>query len=147
MSVKCRRALKTCASAELAHGVCQRVQEHILTPSELGDRASQSSGPAIFTKISYIFTKDIHIRYSENTWWISDIYETDHAHNSKKLYLGAQMELEGVLGLVDMLHELVRPMRIFLELYGTSQKSQTKKLFFYQNTGNQRIYETILIFL
>ena len=37
-----------------------------------------------------------------------------YAHNSKKLYLGAQMELEGVLGLVDMLRELVRPMRVFL---------------------------------
>ena len=39
------------------------------------------------------------------------------------------MELEGVLGLVDMLREVVGPMRMFLGLYGTSQKSQTKKIF------------------
>ena len=62
-------------------------------PYELGDRASQSWGPAILTEISYIFTKDIHIRYSENTRSISDIFETDHAHSSAKLYLRAQMEL------------------------------------------------------
>ena len=125
MSMKCCRALKTCASVELAHGACQRAQEHLLTPSELGDRASQSSGPAIFTKISYIFTKDIHIRYSENTWWISDIYETDHAHNSKKLYLGAQMELEGVLGLVDMLRE-----HVFRALWHFTEISDKKVVFF-----------------
>ena len=79
---------------------------------------------------NYIFTKDIHIRYSENTRTISDIFETDHAHNSKKLYLGAQMELEGVLGLVYMLRELVRSMSMFVELQGTSQRSQEKKSFF-----------------
>ena len=132
--MKCRRALKICASVELAHGACQRAQEHLLTPSELGDRASQSWGLAILTEISYIFTKDIHIRYSENTRSISDIFETDHAHNSKKLYLGAQMELEGVLGLVYMLRELVRSMRMFVEPYGTSLTSRKKKIFFPQNT-------------
>ena len=131
ISVKYPGAPQTCASIELAHGACQRAQEHLLTPSKLGDRASQSSEPGIFTKISYIiFTKDIHTRYSENTRSISDIFETDHAHNSKKLYLGAQMELEGVLGLVDMLRELVRPMRMFLGLYRTSQTSQIKKIIF-----------------
>ena len=55
ISVKCHRALKTCASVELAHGACQRAQEHLLTPSGLGDRAFQSSGPAFFTKISHIY--------------------------------------------------------------------------------------------
>ena len=73
-----------------------------------------------------IFVKDVHIRYSENTRSISGIFETDHAHNSKKLYLGAQMELEGVLGLAYMLRELVRSMRMFVELQGTSQRSQKK---------------------
>ena len=82
MSVIYRRALKTCASLELAHGACQRAQEHLLTPSELGDRASQSWEPVILTEILYVFTKDIHIRYSENTRSISDIFEADHAHNS-----------------------------------------------------------------
>ena len=84
ISVKYPGAPQTCASIELAHGACQRAQEHLLTPSEPGDRASQSSGPAIFTKISYIFTKDIHIRYSENTRSISNIFETDHNYTALK---------------------------------------------------------------
>ena len=33
------------------------------------------------------------------------------------------MELEGVLGLVDMLRELLRPMRMFLGLYDRLQTS------------------------
>ena len=52
------------------------------------------------------------------------------------------MELKGVLGLVDMLRELVRPKHMFLGLYGTSQKSQDKKYIFPKNPPNQRIYET-----
>ena len=42
----------------------------------------------------------------------------------------AQMELECVLGFVDILRELVRSTGMFLGLYGTSQTSQTKKAFF-----------------
>ena len=59
------------------------------------------------------------------------------------------MELEGVLGLVVMLRELVRPMRMLAELYSTSQTSQKKGIYFFcKNPGNQRIYETnFLIFL
>ena len=40
------------------------------------------------------------------------------------------MELEGALGLVYMLRELVRPIRMFVGLYGTSERSQTKKVIF-----------------
>ena len=50
ISVKRCRVLQTCASIELAHGACQRVQEHLITPSELGDRASQSCGHGQFQK-------------------------------------------------------------------------------------------------
>ena len=51
----------------------------------------------------------------------------------------------GCFGLFYMLRELVRPMRMFLGFYGTSQTSQKK---IYQNAENQRIYETnFLIFL
>ena len=53
------------------------------------------------------------------------------------------MELEGVLGLVDMLREPVRPMRMLLGLYGTSQKSQTKKYFFEKSTESANIRDEL----
>ena len=59
------------------------------------------------------------------------------------------MELEGVLGLVLVLRELVRTMRMFVGLYDTSQRSQKKKTIFPQKKNRfQLIYETnFLIFL
>ena len=62
-------------------------------------------------------------------------FGSGHAHDYLQLYLRALMELEGVLGLVVMLHELVRSMRMFVGLYNTSQKSQRKKSLFCEKTG------------
>ncbi len=41
------------------------------------------------------------------------------------------MELEGVLGLVFMFHELVRPMRMFIARSGDSWDNQIKKEQFF----------------
>ena len=47
--------------------------------------------------------------------------------NFEMFYLRAQRELEGVLGLVFMFHELVRPMRMFVARSGDSWDNQIKK--------------------
>ena len=60
-----------------------------------------------------------------------------HVSNFQKLYLRAQVELEGVLGLVSMLRELVWSMRMFIVLSRDVTELSEQKRYPPPNTALQ----------
>ena len=133
MSVIYRRALKTCASLELAHGACQRAQEHLLTPSELGDRASQSWQPVTLTEIS-IYLQRIFISDTVKTLSQFRIF----SKLTMPTTLRSSIELRSTDGVILGLVYILRASSIDAHV-----RRALRHL-----TDNQRIYKTnFLIFL